>query len=357
MDMCLEKPLSEELRAMEGLLAFAHGARATDLHLEPRPGGGWIRLRVDGFFKELGAVDQPGFDRMVGRIRVLAHLPSYESFKPQEGRINPEESGIPAEIRVSILPTVAGEKAVLRFLRLDSRVTTLEELGLGAADLLRFQEVARWRSGMILICGPSGSGKTTTLYALIHHLMEIHRRDWQFVSVEDPVERRIEGMTQVEVKPQYDLGFPSALKYLLRQDPEVIMVGEIRDADTASVAVQSAYTGHLVLSTMHVGFAHEAVLRFQKMGIKAYQLQSALRLVFTQRLLRKKCGACRSGCDACDQTGYLGLVPVGEFYEPSESVPAADAAQTKSALRMEEAARRLEKEGITTDEEIHRVLE
>jgi len=357
MDISLEKPLSEDLGTAETLLAFAHDARATDIHLQPFQKEGRVRLRVDGFFKELGGLDRPDFERMVGRIRVLAHLPSYESFRPQEGRIDSDASGIPAEIRVSIIPTVSGEKVVLRLLRLDSSVMELDELGLGPEVLQRFKDVARWRSGMILICGPSGSGKTTTLYALIRHLMRVHCQDWQFVSVEDPVERRIPGMTQVEVKPQYDLGFPTALKYLLRQDPEVIMVGEIRDAETASVAVQSAYTGHLVLSTMHVGHAHEAVLRFQKMGIEAYQLGSALRLLFTQRLLRKKCGACRTGCGQCDHTGYLGLVPVGEFFAPSD-FPVQDlSVEAKPAGRLEEAARRLEKEGITTDEEIHRVLE
>ena len=353
----MEKPLSEALRAAETLLAFAHDARATDLHLEPFQKGGRVRVRVDGFFKELGGLDRPDFERMVGRIRVLAHLPSYECFRPQEGRIDSDASGIPAEIRVSILPTVSGEKVVLRLLRLDSSVMELDELGLGPGVLLRFKDVARFRSGMILICGPSGSGKTTTLYALIRHLMQVHRQDWQFVSVEDPVERRIPGMTQVEVKPQYDLGFPTALKYLLRQDPEVIMVGEIRDAETASVAVQSAYTGHLVLSTMHVGHAHEAVLRFQKMGIEAYQLGSALRLLFTQRLLRKKCGACREGCTQCDHTGYLGLVPIGEFFVPLDFHVQDRSVEIEPGGMLEEAARRLEKEGITTDEEIHRVLE
>ncbi len=339
------------------LLHFALSERATDIHFEPGPDGGQVRFRVDRFFRTIRSVDAATFSRQIGRIRVLAHLPGYESFKPQEGRISSEESGIDADVRVSIIPSAGGEKAVLRLLTLQKSITPLRDLGFSEACFEGLLQVSRRQSGMVLFCGPSGSGKTTTLYSLIQHLMQIRKNEWQFVSVEDPVERRIPGMTQLEIRPQFDLTFPSALKYLLRQDPEVIVVGEIRDAETAAVAVQAAFTGHLVLSTMHTAFAPETILRLERMGIPEYQILSAVNLVFTQRLIRKKCGKCEDGCEACGRTGYSGLIPVGECTDPRDIIGTRILGRESAAQRLRSEAQELIKLGLTTYDEVNRVFE
>ena len=340
---------------VDRLLRGAFEARATDIHLEPFVQGARVRMRVDGLFRLAEETDSETMERMIGRIRVLARLPSYECMRPQEGRIDAETSGLPADIRVSIIPAVGGEKAVLRFMNQQGILLRLDDLGLQPEVLHDLLQVRRWRSGLILVCGPSGSGKTTTLYALAEHLMRERGEDWQFVSVEDPVERRIPGMTQVEIKPQFDLGFPSALKYLLRQDPEVILVGEIRDAETAAMAVQAAFTGHLVLSSMHVGSPREAVLRLQRMGIPEYQIEAAVRMVVSQRLLRRKCPHCASGCPRCSETGYAGLVPVGEVLHFGD--PSADGRPAHAAEGLKAAVEHLILAGVTTHEEADRVLE
>jgi general secretion pathway protein E len=337
------------------LLRLAFDGRATDIHLEPFAQGARARMRVDGLFRLAEELDRKTLERMIGRIRVLAHLPSYECMRPQEGRIDAETSGLPVDIRVSIIPAVGGEKAVLRFMNQQGLLLRMEDLGFQPDVLQALRQVRRWRWGLILVCGPSGSGKTTTLYALTEYLMRERGEDWQFVSVEDPVERRIPGMTQVEVKPQFELGFPSALKYLLRQDPEVILVGEIRDAETAAMAVQAAFTGHLVLSSMHVGHPQEAMLRLQRMGLPEYQIEAAVRMIVSQRLLRRKCPSCVSGCPQCSETGYAGLVPIGEVFHVGETSPDGRSAHAMEGLKA--AAEHLIQAGVTTHDEAERVLE
>lgn len=357
MGTSLENSLTNWECEVKSLLQLAFERRATDVHVEALDPGGRVRFRIDRFFHVIRTMDRPAFERMVGRIRVLAHLPSYESFRPQEGRIDSENSGISADVRVSIMPAVGGEKVVLRLLSLHESVTPLENLGFAEPCLNALKEVSRYRSGMVLVCGPSGSGKTTTLYSVMEHLLKIRGGEWQFVSVEDPVERRIPGVTQIEVKPQFDLTFPNALKYLLRQDPEVILVGEIRDAETASVAVQAAFTGHLVLSTMHTGFGAEAFLRLRRMGIEEYQLQSALNLVFVQRLLRRKHNCGEGGCAQCGYTGYFGLIPIGRFHLPRELVLEEFTQREDAAIGLRTDAEILVAQGLTTYEEINRSLD
>ncbi len=357
MDTSLENFRSDNGCEITKLLQAAFEQRATDIHLEPYEGGGRIRFRVDRFFRVVSTTDRAVMERLIGRIRVLAHLPSYESFRPQEGRIDPEEIGIQADVRVSIIPCIGGQKAVLRLLSLSASVSILADLGFAEDTLNALLGVSRFNSGLVLVCGPSGSGKTTTLYSLVQHLMQLRGNEWQFVSVEDPVERRIAGMTQIEVKPHFDLSFPSALKYLLRQDPEVILVGEIRDSETAAVAVQAAFTGHLVLSTMHTGFAAEAILRLVRMGIPEYQILSSVNLVITQRLLRRKCDACKHGCTVCLFSGYAGLVPVGECSYPEDLLPSGPFHRERAAGPLRAQAEILVRSGLTTHEEVNRIFE
>lgn len=334
----------------EALLTSALEARASDLHLDPSPESVRVRLRVDGRFVPLRSISRQEGQLLVGRLKVLAQLLVYRCDVPQEGRI-PLPRG--REGRLALIPTPHGEKATLRLFDPEANRSRLEELGLPASVATWLRARCRRADGLILLVGPSGSGKTTTLYGALHEILETRGDFCQIATVEDPIERHLDGCTQVQVDALRDLDFAAALKFLLRQDPEVLMVGEIRDAETARIAVRAAMTGHLVLSSMHGAHAGEARHRLLEMGVPRYAVDLALAGVVAQRLLRRACEACRASaaaasCTTCLGTGYRGRVPIAEV------ASGADGEKPVESLR--DAARTLVREGATTEDEVRRVL-
>lgn len=327
------------------LLERAVALRASDVHVDPAAEGFRVRLRVDGRFVEEPRIDRASGLQLLGRLKVLASLTVYRSDIPQEGRLPLSKSH---EARLAVIPTPLGEKATLRLFDADARLARLADLGFDDAVTGWVGSRLARPSGLLLTVGPSGSGKTTTLYAAVAEVLTLRGAFCQVVTVEDPVERRIEGAVQVQVDPLRDLDFASALKFLLRQDPEVILVGEIRDAETARVAVRAAMTGHLVLSSLHCGHAREARPRLLEMGVEPWAVDLALSGVVAQRLLRLVCPHCSgSGCAECLSTGFLGRTAVAEVLEPGQDAPATTLAA---------AARALVSRGVTTSDELRRVL-
>ena len=296
------------------LLQRAQQLGASDLHIDPQAQGACLRLRINGLLQDwldVPAVWQP---RLVSRLKVMAQMDLAEKRLPQDGRLVDGGQGL-SHIRVASLPTLHGEKLCLR-LADSGQMPTLEALELpDSTQAALLQSLAR-PEGLILITGPTGAGKTTTLYACLQHLNVRHRH---IATVEDPVERLLPGINQTPIQPRIGLGFAQVLKALLRQDPDVLMVGEIRDRDTAEMAIQAAETGHLVLSTLHSGSATEALTRLRHLGLPGYLLADCLRLVVTQRLIRRLCPHCKQadtggfiashGCVHCQQGHHqrLGL--------------------------------------------------
>jgi general secretion pathway protein E len=332
------------VQAVEQIILAARDARASDVHLEPTADGLALRWRIDGVLQPLATIPRSVGPNVVARLKVLAGLLTYRTDVPQEGRLQDAQLGF--EVRVSTLPTLFGEKAVVRLFGGQSRVLRLAELGFAPSLAQRWSELVRETSGMLIITGPAGSGKTTTAYALMCEIVEQSQGGRSAATLEDPVELALPGVSQTQANPMADFDLSGALKFLLRQDPEVIMVGEMRDAETARLAFQAAVTGHLVVSTFHAGSAAEAVSRLADMGIPPYMLRSGLLAIVSQRLLRRLCtcslpaeqGALEGlpvqsarvakGCESCLGTGYHGRLPVAETLEPAGEVGRAILSRT-----------------------------
>ncbi|ROR29576.1 type II secretion system ATPase GspE [Inmirania thermothiophila] len=329
------------IRLINALLAEAIREQASDIHIEPYGERLVVRMRVDGVLREVLSPRPELAPLLVSRIKVMARLDIAEKRLPQDGRISLRVGGHAVDVRVSTLPTGAGERVVLRILDKQAGRLDLGQLGMAPATLAGVERLIRRPSGILLVTGPTGSGKTTTLYAILQRLNEPGRN---IVTVEDPVEYDIPGIGQTQVNPRIGLSFARGLRAILRQDPDVVMVGEIRDLETAEIAVQASLTGHLVLSTLHTRSAVGAVTRLRDMGIEPYLLSASLIGVIAQRLVRLLCPRCRrpapataaeraalgvgadeaavlhhpGGCPACGGTGYRGrsgiyeLVPVDE---------------------------------------------
>lgn len=329
----------------DALLERALALRASDVHIDPGTDGFRVRLRVDGRFVEEPRLDRASGVQLLGRLKVLSALMVYRSDVPQEGRLP-----LPGdhEARFAVIPTPLGEKATLRLFDAEARLAGLSDLGFDDGVSVWLKDRLARPSGLLLAVGPSGSGKTTTLYAAVAEILARRGSFCQVVTVEDPVERRIEGAVQVQVDPIRDLDFAAALKFLLRQDPEVILIGEIRDADTARTAVRAAMTGHLVLSSLHCGHALEARPRLLEMGVEPWAVDLALCGVVAQRLLRLLCRGCAGeGCEHCLSTGFRGRTAVAEVLDPRQPEP---------VKALAEAARDLVSRGATTQDEVRRVL-
>lgn len=301
---------AEVIAWVAALLRVACDAGASDLHVDPQAQGALLRLRIHGVLEDWCAVPPLWAPRLVARIKVMAHMDLAERRLPQDGRLLDSGAGL-ADIRVASLPTLHGEKLCLR-LGDGGAPPPLSALGLADDCEQSLRTALRQPDGLILITGPTGAGKTATLYAC---LQQLNLRSRHIATVEDPVERVLAGINQTPVQPRLGLDFASVLRALLRQDPDVLMVGEIRDRETAAMAVQAAETGHLVLSTLHTGSALDALSRLRHLGIADYLLADTLRLVLAQRLLRRVCGACRGcGCGLCQQ-GHVGRIAIFEHVE------------------------------------------
>lgn len=312
--------------------------KASDIHLEPFEDTFVVRYRVDGALYEMNAPPRSLALALISRVKVMAHLDIAERRLPQDGRILMEVGKNTVDLRVSTLPTVYGESVVMRVLDKSVVSLSLDQIGMQQSLLHDFRKLIKKPNGIILVTGPTGSGKTTTLYSA---LREINKIEYKIITTEDPVEYDIDGIIQVPIKPKIQLNFARCLRAILRQDPDIIMVGEIRDEETAAIAVQASLTGHLVFSTLHTNDAPGALTRLIDMGIEPFLITSSLEAVIAQRLVRTICSACKEtyapsdvllqdvgltrqdvgdrlfyigrGCDACNQTGYKGRTGIYEY--------------------------------------------
>ncbi len=317
-----------DLILSEGILS-----RASDIHIEPEEGGFAVRYRIDGVLRQVMKVPRAAGFPLVSRIKIISSLDIADRLRPQDGRARVAVNGVPVDLRVSTLPASMGEKVVIRILDSRATVLSLDSLGLNPDEFSAFKGLLTHHEGILLVTGPTGSGKTTTLYSA---LRSIQTGKTNIVTVEDPVEYRIQGIVQVQVHEKAGLTFASALRSILRQDPDVVLVGEIRDKETATIAVQASLTGHLVLSTLHTNDAANAVTRLVDIGVEPYKIAASLRGVVAQRLMRKLCPACKEvwvesvpekaakwvprgtplyravGCSECAMTGYRGRFSIVE---------------------------------------------
>lgn len=354
--------------AVRVLLSDAAAAGASDVHLNPTPAGLEVVYRVDGALLRAARIEASRAERFVGRLKVLAGLPTYRRDVPQDGSIPAAEAAGRSDVRISTFPTIHGERAVLRFFLEGADRLDLDALALPAPIPERLRSIARRPEGLVLLTGPAGSGKTTTIYALLREIVRAAAPAMRHVvTIEDPVERVLEGVTQAEVNPDAGITFGSALRSLLRHDPQVIMVGEIRDRETARVAAEAGLTGHLVISTVHAGSAAGVVVRLLEMGVEPHVLNASLACIVAQRLLRRYCRDAAPGCPACRGTGFSGRVPVAEILEATDALREAIArgpsrAEVESIaagggmIPLRDAAARLVSEGVATGEEVRRVL-
>ena len=361
------------IRMLNALLTQAAKDGASDIHIEPYERSSSVRFRVDGTLREVVRPNKALHAALISRLKIMAELDIAEKRLPQDGRISLRIGGRAVDVRVSTLPAAHGERAVLRLLDKTDANFSLEGLGMSPALMKRFVHMIEQPHGIVLVTGPTGSGKTTTLYA---SLARLPTGTTNILTVEDPVEYELPGIGQTQVNPKIDLTFAKALRAFLRQDPDVIMIGEIRDVETAQIAIQASLTGHLVLATVHTNDAPSSVTRLIDMGVEPYLLSSSLLGVLAQRLVRKLCLHCRRrddagrwhpvGCEQCLQTGYKGRTGVYELMSVDDNLRSlihnraseADlfaAAQAQGMRPMREDGQRLVDEGVTSLEEVLRV--
>ena len=352
------------IRLVDQLLAEAISAGASDLHLEPEEQGIAVRHRVDGVIRQVRMLPRTVAASLVSRVKILSGLDIADRMRPQDGRARVAVLGTVVDLRVSTLPVSHGEKIVVRVLDGTAGLRTLEAIGFATDDLRRIRSLLEQREGLILVTGPTGSGKTTTLYAA---LREVQARGVNVVTVEDPIEYRLPGIVQVQVHERAGLTFGAALRSIVRQDPDVILVGEIRDRETAEIAIQASLTGHLVLSTLHTNDAASAVTRLIDIGVAGYQIATAVKGVVAQRLVRRLCKACSGkGCDVCEGAGYRGRAAIAEILmtsaEFARRVSAGASTESLSQAARANGCRTLWESGIalvaqgeTTLDELRRV--
>ncbi len=352
------------IRMLNALLTQAARDGASDIHIEPYERHSAVRFRVDGALREVVQPNRALHAALISRLKIMAELDISEKRLPQDGRISLRIGTRAVDVRVSTLPSAHGERAVLRLLDKSGGKLSLESVGMQGDTLARLENLISQPHGIILVTGPTGSGKTTTLYAA---LGKLDTQQTNIMTVEDPIEYELAGVGQTQVNAKIDLTFAKALRAILRQDPDVIMIGEIRDFETAQIAVQASLTGHLVLATLHTNDASSAVTRLTDMGIEPFLLSSSLLGVLAQRLVRKLCTHCAGkGCTHCNQTGYQGRTGVFELLVSNDDIRSlihnkASEADIKTAALaqgmalMRDDGERLVKLGVTSLEEVVRV--
>ena len=358
------------IRMLNALLTQAARDGASDIHIEPYERHSSVRFRVDGTLREVVQPNRALHAALISRLKIMAELDIAEKRLPQDGRISLRIGTRAVDVRVSTLPSAHGERAVLRLLDKSESKISLESVGMTGDTLRRLVELISQPHGIILVTGPTGSGKTTTLYAALSRL---DASTSNIMTVEDPIEYELPGIGQTQVNPKIDLDFAKALRAILRQDPDIIMIGEIRDYETAQIAIQASLTGHLVLATLHTNDAASAVTRLTDMGVEPFLLSSSLLGVLAQRLVRKLCEYCKvevegqaRGCQHCGYTGYHGRTGIFELMTADDRMRAlvhnrASEAQIREAALaggmrlMRDDGERLVREGITSREEVLRV--
>lgn len=393
------------LRLLDAVIVQGLEARSSDIHLEPGNEFNRVRYRIDGVLQQAQRISMERHTALVSCVKLMAGMDIAEKRKPQDGRAQVTHGGQKIDLRVSSLPTVLGEKVVIRVLDSQGSQLSLEDMGFTKTNLAYYQAMYKSSYGLILVTGPTGSGKTTTLYAT---LQDLNRPERNIITIEDPVEYRMDGVNQVAVNTKIGMTFASGLRAILRQDPNIIMIGEIRDRETAEISIQAALTGHLVFSTLHTNTAAGAITRLLDMGIEPFLAASALRGIVAQRLVRKLCPACKqeymvdeamwewrlfqevtcaskeetirdpknratlfrqSGCEVCRQSGYRGRMAIHEVLPVSTDlknkiirhVSEQELWETAKIefpglVSLEEDGMRKVKEGLTSVHELFRVL-
>ncbi len=387
-DLLDDKNRGPIIKLINATITKAINARASDIHLEPFENKLSIRFRVDGVLREVLQYQKNITQMIISRIKIMSKLDISERRLPQDGRISINVGKKEVDLRVSTLPSSFGERVVLRILEKDKKHINLDDLGFSSDILKPFRKALTRNEGIILVTGPTGSGKTTSLYS---GLKEISDRSQNILTIEDPVEYALDGIGQTQVNNKTGLTFAKGLRAILRQDPDIVMVGEIRDKETAEIAIQASLTGHLVLSTVHTNSAVNAITRLRDMGIEPYLLASSIIYVISQRLVRKLCDKCKSpdtessksslmnkynikgqifkasGCSECDNTGYKGRLSIGEcitvdqtlselIYKSSSENKIADYVY-KDSMKIFENGLRLVEKGETSLSEILRITE
>ncbi len=362
---------------VDDLLKKAVKSGASDVHFEPTGAELAIKFRLDGVLSTVETLPKPLSDNVIARLKVLGGLLTYRNDIPQEGRIEisrTQDDRI-MDQRLAVFPTIHGQRAVVRLFYKNIELMELAQLGFSKPTYAALKKIAAKNQGVLLLTGPAGSGKSTTLAALLRHILK-NSPGKSVVTLEDPVEIRIDGATQVQITPHGQMTFPVGLRSLLRQDPQVLMIGEIRDAETARIAIEAGLTGHLLMSTMHSGSPAGAFLRLLEMGIEPYQVTSSVSAVLNQRLVRKLCTKCKrknktgtfeaTGCDACFNTGYKGRVLIAEMVQLDSQLRKAILAKAdleeleallmcKGHTSMLADGERLVGDGITTQAELNKV--
>ncbi len=385
-DMAFEAPI---VKLVNMLITRAVEGRASDIHIEPFENNVKVRYRIDGALNELEPLPKRIQSAVLSRIKIMSRLNIAERRLPQDGRIKLRVSGRDIDLRISTMPTIYGESIVMRILDSSSALIILDHLGFPEDTLRQYRKLLNIPYGMLLVTGPTGSGKTTTLYASLN---KINSPDKKIITIEDPIEYQIDGINQIQVKPKIGLSFATGLRHIVRQDPDIVMVGEIRDIETADIAIQSALTGHLVFSTLHTNDAPGAVTRLLDMGVESFLVSSSIIGVLAQRLVRVICPSCKqpfepqaevadkiklppgvttyygAGCNDCRNTGYKGRTGIFELMIMTEDIRklvlekvSADVIRQKAISHRMQVLRdcgwQKVYQGITTIEEVMRVTQ
>jgi general secretion pathway protein E len=362
---------------VDGFMAGAVETGASDVHFEPTESGLVVKYRLDGVLNTVETLPKVLSENIIARLKVLGNLLTYRNDIPQEGRIevNSQNQNVLDE-RLAVFPTIHGQRAVVRIFYQHKNLTEIEQLGFSKNIFETLTKIAFKSQGLFLLTGPAGSGKSTTLAALLRYILQKFSGK-SIVSLEDPVEIRVDGVTQVQITPYGEMTFPTALRSLLRQDPQVLMIGEIRDAETAKIAIEAALTGHFLMSTMHSSTPAAGFLRLLEMGIEPYQITSSVTAILNQRLVRRLCDKCKKqnsktnsyeafGCESCLNTGYKGRALIAEIVELDSQLRKAiaqrnDLEQLEAILKdrghtnMLTDGKRLVEQGVTSMDELNRV--